>query len=175
MILKLKRTPGIYLVGFMAAGKTTVGHLLADRLGWMFADLDEDIERSQGQSIAEIFDTRGEDEFRRIEHDAVRTRVRTIERGCPTVVALGGGAFTLPKSRALLSENGITIWLDCAFDRVCARLAGTSHRPLARDGESFARLYQERQSAYSQAEYRVEVSSDDPADTMNAILALPVF
>ena len=62
MILKLKRTPGIYLVGFMASGKTTIGRLLADELGWAFADIDEDIEAQQGRSIAEIFWTRdGED------------------------------------------------------------------------------------------------------------------
>jgi len=175
MVLKLKRTPGIYLVGFMAAGKTTVGRLLADRLGWKFADLDEDIEQAEGRRISEIFDTRGEEEFRRIEHDAVTKRVRAIERGCPTVVALGGGAFNEMKNRTLLTENGITVWLDCAFDRVCARLAGSSHRPLARDGEKFAELYQQRQSTYSQAEFRVEVVSDDPGDTVEAILALPVF
>jgi shikimate kinase len=159
----------------MAAGKTTVGRMLADRLGWTFADLDDDIEKSEGQTIADIFDQRGEAEFRRIEYDAVRSRVRTVERGCPTVVALGGGAFAQPKNRTLLSENGITIWLDCDFDRVCARLAGTSHRPLARDGEKFARLYQERQSDYSEAEYRVAIASDDPATTVDAILALPFF
>src|SRR5579884_286135 len=64
MILKLKRTPGIYVVGFMAAGKTTIGRLLADELGWGFADIDEDIETSEGMKIADIFDQRGEEEFR---------------------------------------------------------------------------------------------------------------
>src|SRR5579864_3409075 len=59
MLLKLKRTPGIYLVGFMASGKTTIGRMLADELGWLFADMDEDIEAGQGVSIANIFDTRG--------------------------------------------------------------------------------------------------------------------
>ena len=67
MILKLKRTPGLYLVGFMGCGKSVVGARLADRLGWGFCDIDDDIVNWQGVSIAEIFDTRGEDEFRRIE------------------------------------------------------------------------------------------------------------
>ena len=84
MILKLKRTPGIYLVGFMACGKTTVGGGLAWELGWSFADIDEDIEAVQGIPIAQIFETRGEAEFRRIETAAIQERVRSIERGKPT-------------------------------------------------------------------------------------------
>ncbi len=71
MLLKLKRTPGLYLVGFMGSGKSAVGRLLADELGWSFADVDQDIEQAQGVSIAEIFDTRGEQEFRVIEREAL--------------------------------------------------------------------------------------------------------
>src|SRR5580704_3398016 len=106
MLLKLKRTPGIYLVGFMAAGKSTVGRLLADELGWHFCDLDQEIEAAHGVSIAEIFDRRGEAEFRRIEQEQVHQRVREIERGKPMVVALGGGAFAQDAHRALLTDSG---------------------------------------------------------------------
>ena len=67
MILKLKRTPGIYLVGFMGCGKSTVGRALADELGWSFFDLDHDIESSAGSTIGEIFDTQGEEMFRALE------------------------------------------------------------------------------------------------------------
>ena len=175
MILKLKRTPGIYLVGFMAAGKTTVGRLLAHELGWLFGDLDDDIEAEQGTTIANIFDTRGEMEFRRIEQEAVRKRVQRVAQGCPMVVALGGGAFAQDQNRDLLTSNGVTIWLDCSFERVCARLEGSSHRPLARDAANFERLFQERQDAYRGAEYRVEVTSDDPAPVVAQILKLPIF
>src|SRR5579864_5479674 len=141
MILKLKRTPGIYLVGFMASGKTTIGRLLADELGWSFADLDEDIEAAQGRSIAEIFDADGEDKFRGVEHAAIQKRVREVERGKPMVVALGGGAFAQEMNHALLEDNGVTIWLDCPFSKVCARVEGTQHRPLARDAGKFQQLY----------------------------------
>ena len=112
MILKLKRTPGLYLVGFMASGKTTIGRLLADELGWEFADLDEDIVAAQGAEIVEIFDSSGEEEFRKAEHAAIRKRVSQIERGKPMVVALGGGAFISEDIQTYLIENGITIWLD---------------------------------------------------------------
>src|SRR5579862_9900078 len=93
MILKLKRTPGIYLVGFMGSGKSTVGRALADELGWSFFDLDDEIERREGATISELFDTRGEASFRQAESAALRERVVQVERGRPQVVSLGGGAF----------------------------------------------------------------------------------
>jgi shikimate kinase len=175
MILKLKRTPGIYLVGFMASGKTTIGRLLADELGWAFADLDEDIEAQQGRSIAEIFDSDGEEEFRTIERAAIRKRVVEVERGKPMVVALGGGAFAQEVNHALLEDNGVTIWLDCPFSKVCARVETTAHRPLARDAEKFKQLYEDRRAAYRKAEHSIQIDSDDPAAIVAAILKLPVF
>src|SRR6185436_19693212 len=92
VILKLKQTPGLYLVGFMGSGKTTIGKLLADRLGWSFADIDEDIAASQQRSISDIFDSLGEQAFRRMETEALRARVKAVARGIPMVIALGGGA-----------------------------------------------------------------------------------
>ena len=72
MILKLKRTPGIYLVGFMGCGKTTIGRLLARRIGWHFADLDHDIEKKHGGTVQQIFATHGEAHFRSLEHLALK-------------------------------------------------------------------------------------------------------
>jgi shikimate kinase len=175
MILKLKRTPGIYLVGFMACGKTTIGRLLAHELGWAFADLDEDIEAQQGRSIAEIFDSEGEHEFRKIEQAAIRKRVVEVERGKPMVVALGGGAFAQEGNHALLEENGVTVWLDCPFSKVCARVETTTHRPLARDAAKFKKLYEDRRAVYRKADHSIQIDSDDPAAVVAAILKLPVF
>jgi shikimate kinase len=175
MILKLKRTPGIYLVGFMASGKTTVGRLLADELGWSFADMDEDIEAQQGRSIAEIFDSAGEEEFRKIEQAAIRKRVTEVCQGKPMVVALGGGSFAQDGNHALLEDNGVTIWLDCPFSKVCARVENTTHRPLARDAAKFKQLYDDRRTLYSKADHCIQIDSDDPAAIVAAILKLPVF
>ncbi len=175
MLLKLKRTPGIYLVGFMGAGKTTIGSLLADQLGWYFSDLDQDIEAEQGATIAQIFDTRGEAEFRRIEHDLLDKRVREIERGKPMVIALGGGAFAQDINQDLLSERGVPVWLDCPLARVRERLDGLCDRPLARDPEKFEQLYESRRTAYAKADYRIEIDTDDPAEIVAAILKLPIF
>jgi shikimate kinase len=175
MNLKLKRTPGIYLVGFMGSGKTTIGRLLADRLGWHFSDIDEEIEAAENVAISEIFDTRGETEFRRIEQEAIAAHVRAIERGRPTVIALGGGAFAQETNRSLVSDNGITIWLDCPFEIVERRVAQAAHRPLARDPVKFAELYQARREPYSRADYRIPIENDDPAGPVEAICRLPLF
>jgi shikimate kinase len=159
----------------MASGKTTVGRLLAHELGWSFADMDEDIEAAQGRSIAEIFDTEGEVAFRKIEQAAIRKRVDQVERGKPMVVALGGGAFAEDVNHALLEENGVTIWLDCPFSKVCARVETTTHRPLARDAAKFKQLYEDRRAAYLKADQCIKIDTDDPAAIVAAILKLPIF
>jgi shikimate kinase len=172
MILKLKRTPGIYLVGFMGCGKSTVGHALADELGWRFVDLDEAIEKDQGKPIAEIFETQGEAAFRLLESAALRNIVRKIECGQPYVIALGGGAFAQENNSSLLAEKGVSIWLDCPFEMVQRRVARDSQRPLARDPEKFRALYEERRPKYERADYRIEIHGDDCADAVKQVLAL---
>jgi shikimate kinase len=174
MIVKLKRTPGLYLVGFMGCGKTTVGALLAEELGWFFADVDQEIEAEQQATIADIFDKQGEEAFRRIETEVLRKRVRSVERGRPTVVAVGGGAFIQETNYSLLEEHGVTIWLDCPLDVIERRLVGSDHRPLARDTVQFRRSFEARQSAYAKADYRVDANCA-ATDVVQAILTLPIF
>ena len=175
MNLELKCTPGIYVVGFMASGKSTVGRLLAQRLGWSFVDIDDEIEAAEGTAIAEIFETCGEAEFRRIETAIIHRHVHRIGQGKPAVVALGGGAFAEPANRALLENNGVTVWLDCPFELVERRVALASHRPLARDPRQFAVLYHARREAYALAHVRVPIESDDPAGVVEAILTHPLI
>jgi shikimate kinase len=175
MILKLKRTPGIYLVGFMACGKSTIGRLLADTLGWSFADIDEDIERGARRTISEIFEVEGEETFRRMEQEAIAERVRRIESGQPTVVALGGGAFARPENYELVAANGVSIWLDCPLEILLERIVGDTARPLARDVERFRQLYEARLPAYQRADFRVAVTGKDPLTVVDEILKLPIF
>jgi shikimate kinase len=175
MNLKLKRAPGIYLVGFMGSGKSTVGRSLAHRLGWSFFDIDGEIERAEKATIAEIFAARGEAEFRRIEIEMVRQHVRWIERGRPAVVALGGGAFAIEANRELLENHGVTVWLDCPFETVERRVALDPSRPLARDPERFQALYLERREAYRLADVHIPIAEDDAAAVVEAILAHPLL
>jgi len=175
MNLRLKLTPGIYVVGFMGAGKSTVGRHLAHRLGWSFFDTDHEIEAAEKTTIAEIFSTRGEPEFRRIESEILRHHVQWIERGRPAVLALGGGAYTIAANRDLLANNGITVWLDCPFETVQRRVAQATHRPLARDLEAFVALYHGRRQWYALADIHTPVESDDPEIVVAAILAHPLM
>lgn len=176
MNLKLKRTPGIYLVGFMASGKSTVGRHLAHRLGWNFFDMDAEIEAAERTTIAEIFEQRGEPEFRRIEHEILRQHVRWIERGRPAVLALGGGAFAEARNRDLLQDNGVTIWLDCPFETVKRRVAAHDVvRPLARDPEKFEALWNARRQFYELADARVPVNCDEVETMVEVVLASPVL
>ncbi len=175
MIVKLARTPAIYLVGFMGSGKTTVGRLLADRLGWNFVDLDAEIEAEQGLPIAEIFDRFGEPHFRSLEREAIRKRVRLAQAGRPLVIALGGGAFAQECNFDLVEHNGVTVWLDCTEAVAWQRVEANSDRPLARDRERFAVLYEARRACYARADFRVVASGDDPESVVEAVLALPIF
>lgn len=175
MILKLKRTPGIYLVGFMGSGKSTVGRALADELGWNFLDLDDEIEREQGTSIASIFDTQGESQFRRIESHALDRCVHKVQAGHPRVISLGGGAFLSPQNFDLVSNNGVSVWLDCPLELIERRIAGLAHRPLARDPLQLRSLYEARREGYARADYRIEIQDDDAASAVSRILDLPLF
>jgi shikimate kinase len=175
MILKLKRTPGIYLVGFMGSGKSTIGRILADELGWSFLDLDEEIEREQETSIASIFDDRGESEFRRLETEALHRCVRSVQSGHPRVISLGGGAFLHHENLDLVSNNGVSVWLDCPLPLIERRIAAFTHRPLARDPNHLRHLYEVRREGYSRADYRIDVQDDDAGAAVARILALPLF
>jgi shikimate kinase len=175
MILKLKRNPGIYLVGFMGCGKSTVGRALADELGWNFFDLDDEIESGAGSSISEIFDTQGEEMFRALEASALAKRVRAVQSGHPQVIALGGGALMNDKNFELVSNHGVVVWLDAPFDLIERRVSAESHRPLARDSQKLRELFEIRCPRYAQADYRVEAPDEEAVATVQRILALPLF
>ena len=172
---KLKRSPGLYLTGFMGSGKTTVARILADRLGWDFADVDAEVEARENLTIAQIFEQRGEAEFRRIEKDVIAGLARSIERGLPCVVALGGGAFVQPENKELVENHGISIWLDCPLETIERRIAGEADsRPLARDQAAMRNLYEERREAYSKANYAVDADCE-VENAVEKILALPFW
>ncbi len=175
MTLKLKRTPGLYLVGFMGSGKTTVGRSLADELGWCFVDIDHEIERQEGINVAQIFAERGEPVFRNIESAVLRRQVSFIEAGNPCVVALGGGAFAQSNNWEIIENNGITVWLDCSLDRIETRLGRDDTRPLAANRESMRELYLQRRPLYARADYRIDADCDNTSEVLHKILQLPIF
>jgi shikimate kinase len=91
------------------------------------------------------------------------------------VLALGGGAYAEAPSRELLENNGITVWLDCPFETVERRVAGATHRPLARDPEAFLALFEARREIYRLADAHIPVQTDDPDVVVDLILAHHLF
>jgi shikimate kinase/3-dehydroquinate synthase len=144
----------IALVGFMGAGKTTVGKELAERIGRSLVDLDAEIEEQLGATIDEIFRRRGEAEFRRIEEHAASALKRE-----GAVVVLGGGAVQSERTRELLRKHSITLWVDVDVETAWNRAGG--ERPLARDERDFRELYEQRRPLYEEvADARVEDLDD---------------
>ena len=130
------------LVGFMGAGKTTVGHILAERLGQPFVDSDVLIEQRLGRKISEIFATEGETYFRELEHATVADLVR----GQEAVIALGGGAVEDPRTRALL-RNARVIYLRVDYDEAMSRVHGDAYRPMLHRPD-LDQLYKRRLPVY---------------------------
>lgn len=144
----------IVLVGMMGAGKSTVGRRLARRLGLPFVDSDVAIEEASGSKTAELFERFGEHDFR----DGERRLVARLVEGDVRVIATGGGAFNDPRTRQLLNDRAITVWLDAPVDVLAERTARRNNRPLLHKGnpaEILSRLMEERQSYYAEAKIHV--------------------
>jgi shikimate kinase len=166
----------VCLTGFMGSGKSTAARLLSSHLGWAKTDLDRSIIEATGLPISQIFATKGEAEFRRIENEQLaRIVAEYAETQRPRIVSLGGGTITQPQNLALLRETGaILIWLHCPVEELLHRCAQVTDRPLFRDEASFRRLYDERLPAYELADYRVDGSAEPPR-VVEQILALGIF
>jgi len=164
-------TPLLVLIGFMGAGKSTVGRLLAQRLHCPFYDLDGEIERVHGE-IPELFATYGESGFRAIEHHAMDQLLPKLPR--PSVLALGGGAFLQPANRELIRQHGgVTIFLDAPWEVVLARVRHTGEqRPLVRDLEALRRLYELRRPVYQQADHTFSSAEHDPHVLLTSLVRL---
>ena len=148
------KTDKLYLVGFMAAGKTTLARALGTRLTWRTEDVDELIEAREHRSITDIFGQQGEAYFRAIERDILLQLVPLRH----AVVATGGGTFADPDNRAMINRDGASIWLDVPFDRIVARLPPDGRRPLAADRKTLEQLYATRNAAYQHAHLRLDAS-----------------
>lgn len=159
----------IVLVGLMGAGKSTVGRRLAKRLGLPFVDSDVEIEEASGASTADLFERYGEHDFR----DGERRLVARLVNGEVRVIATGGGAFMDPRTRQLLNEQAITVWLDAPIDVLAERTTRRDNRPLLKKGnrsEILARLADERRDGYAEAQIHIRTSGGAHSDVVNAIV-----
>src|SRR3954447_57841 len=159
----------LVLVGLMGVGKSTVGRRLARRLGLGFVDSDFEIEDAAGYSPAEMFERYGEQDFR----DGERRLVARLVEGEVRVIATGGGAFIDPRTRKLLNERAITVWLDAPVDILAERTSRRDTRAQLRNSDPKAtleRLSEERRPSYEEAHIHVRSGDGAHMDVVDAII-----
>ncbi|HKW03152.1 MAG TPA: shikimate kinase [Vicinamibacterales bacterium] len=144
-------TDKIYLVGFMASGKSTIARALAARLRWRVEDVDDLIEARERRTISEIFAQQGEPHFRMVEREILRILqpMRTL------VVATGGGTFADAENRGFINLDGVSVWIDLPLADLIPRIPLDGRRPLAANRAQLERLYNARVDAYRLAHVRV--------------------
>src|SRR5690348_8099742 len=159
----------VVLVGLMGVGKSTVGRRLARRLGLPFVDSDAEIEDAAGRPAAEIFERYGENDFR----DGERRLVARLIEGDLRVIATGGGAYVDPRTRKLLNERAITVWLDAPVDILAERTSRRDTRAQLRNADPKAvlqRLAEERRPSYEEAHIHVKSGDGAHKDVVDAII-----
>jgi shikimate kinase len=159
-------TDKIYLVGFMASGKSTVARHLATRLGWRAEDIDDLIEARERLSVAQIFARHGEPHFRAAEREILRLLL-PLRR---VVVATGGGTFVDPDNRAAINQDGVSVWIDIPLVDLIPRIPLDGRRPLAADRAQLERLYAMRVEGYRFAHLRIGASRLPSAIVADRIL-----
>ncbi len=163
--------PLLVLIGFMGAGKSTLGRLLASRLECPLIDLDLEIARIHG-AIPYLFSSLGESGFRAIEHHQLDQILPGMVR--PSILALGGGAFLQPANRELLDRHSATvIFLDAPFELIRSRIEGSANqRPVARDPQELRRLYEQRRPTYLLAHHTFPATEADPSVLLTSLVRL---
>jgi shikimate kinase len=152
----------VILVGFMGAGKSSVGRVLAEQLGWTFEDLDDRIEQREGRKVPQIFRDSGEVGFRRAEHAALKELMRELQAAPERIVALGGGAFVQKENARLIGAEVVpTVFLDAGVEELWRRCRQQAEqegieRPLRGSQERFAELYETRRKHYLKASFKQE-------------------
>lgn len=160
----MKKGP-VYLIGFMGAGKTTVGKQLAERLNKNFVDLDVYITEKNEVSIKEIFAEQGEQAFRSMELEAV-----TYWKDTDAVIATGGGIVESDEVLNLMKNQGTTVYLSAGFDDLFSRIKGDESRPLTAGGETqLKKRFQSRTGRYQSADWIIDTENKSPEQVTEEI------
>ncbi len=167
----------VYLAGFMGSGKSTIGPILANTIGYGFQDIDRAIEQLHGQSVNSLFFQQGEERFRALEH-SVLVEVSTKSK---MVVALGGGTIVDQQNRTIVESSGVIVYLKSTPESIYKRVRNRSDRPLLLNPDGtrltddelklrIAELYREREPFYSIADVIVSVDMKDVGPTVDEIV-----
>jgi shikimate kinase len=160
------RADKVYLVGFMAAGKSSLARELGRRLDWRVEDVDERIEARERRSIAAIFAADGEAYFRAVERAIVQELLPLRH----VVVATGGGTFVDPDLRAVMKGDGAVFWIDAPIGQIVDRLPRDGSRPLAANRVQLETLYESRRLAYAHAHVRLDASRASVGDLADQVV-----
>ena len=160
----------IALTGLMGAGKTTLGRYFAKSLSVDFRDSDDEIVKRAGISIPDIFELSGEEKFRDIEHRVIAD----ILSGPPIILSTGGGAFITPKTREILSDKSVTIWLRAKPKTLLSRMDNLHNRPLLAKGNplsTLTKLALERKKYYQKADVVIDTDNLSAAQALKTLIA----
>lgn len=159
----------IVIIGFMGTGKTTVGKMLAQRLGFSFLDIDTEIERSQKMSISDIFAAYGEERFREIETEFIKM----IKDKSHLVISTGGGVVIRDENMRMLGQNGIIVCLTAQPETIFERVRSKKDRPLLLTPnplETIKSLLNSRQDLYKKADIEINTSNLNPLQVVSEII-----
>jgi shikimate kinase len=162
----------VYVIGFMGAGKTTIGRELASRIDVPFFDLDELIESSEQMSVKDIFSAQGEPYFRKRERDLLRS-TKHLDRA---VIATGGGTFTFDENIQFIKSEGLSVYLSAPYAVLRSRVGEkAAERPLFRDDHATHDLFASRIRYYRLADLTIEMREEEtPAEIVERlVLELP--
>lgn len=157
----------IYLVGFMGSGKSTVGHILAEKLDMEFIDVDTEIEKKENKKISEIFKEKGEPYFRELE----KKEIDLITKKKGVVVSTGGGLGADIENMKKMKETGTVIWLDVPIDIILKRCEKDINRPLLQQPfEDLKKLFEDRKKVYSMSDIHIKIENQTPEEIVQEIL-----
>jgi len=169
MVIKNKISENIYLIGFMGAGKTSVGKILAEKLRLEYCDLDELIEAECGKTISSIFSDHGEAFFRELESKTLRS----VSQNGGQIVATGGGVVLRQSNWKIMKEEGITIYLKASPDVLWSRIKNDTSRPLLQVEKPFEKvreLLSFRMPLYEKADIVIETENKSPENIADNII-----
>tara|TARA_B100001029_G_scaffold138150_1_gene117302 strand:- start:116 stop:628 length:513 start_codon:yes stop_codon:yes gene_type:complete len=166
----MKSKENLVFLGMMGSGKSSIGSLVAKKLNLDFIDIDKEIENDLGISIKKIFETKGEDYFRKLEEKITLKKLKLNS----VVISLGGGAFDNKNIRKEVLKNNLSFWLNWSYNILLSRIKNSKKRPIAYNAKEneLIDLIKKRSNIYSKALYEIKCDNHSKNEIVNKILKI---